>query len=53
MAKGEAIGIAKGELSVITRQILAKKKKGNTPGEIADMLELDLKVVEKILNEGK
>ncbi|MCQ2190646.1 MAG: Rpn family recombination-promoting nuclease/putative transposase [Paludibacteraceae bacterium] len=53
LAKGEAIGIAKGELSVITRQILAKKKKGNTPGEIADMLELDLKVVEKILNEGK
>jgi plasmid maintenance system antidote protein VapI len=30
--------------------VLAKKKKGNTVTEIADMLEIDIKVVEEILN---
>jgi flagellar biosynthesis/type III secretory pathway protein FliH len=48
-AEGEAIGMQKGELALLTRQILAKKEKGNTPSEIADMLEIDINVVEDVL----
>ena len=51
-AEGEAIGIAKGERALLTKLILAKKVKGYTPSEIADMLGIDVKIVEEILKES-
>ena len=51
-AEGEAIGIAKGERALLTKLILAKKVKGCTPSEIADMLGIDVKIVEEILKES-
>ncbi|MBO5863361.1 MAG: hypothetical protein J6Q59_03750, partial [Paludibacteraceae bacterium] len=52
--KGEAIGIekgrAEGELALLSKLVLSKKGKGNTASEIAEMLEIDIKIVEKILN---
>jgi predicted transposase YdaD len=58
LAEGREIGIeagriegrAEGELAMLSKLVLAKKKKGNTVTEIADMLEIDIKVVEEILN---
>jgi predicted transposase/invertase (TIGR01784 family) len=48
--EGRAEGRAEGELAMLSKLVLAKKKKGNTVTEIADMLEIDIKVVEEILN---
>ncbi|MEE1541255.1 MAG: hypothetical protein UF067_02200, partial [Paludibacteraceae bacterium] len=54
LAEGEAIGIekgrAEGELALLSKLVLSKKGKGNTASEIAEMLEIDIKIVEKILN---
>lgn len=50
-AEGRAEGIAEGERNLLTKQVLAKKEKGKTASEIAEMLEVDIKVVEEILNE--
>jgi predicted transposase/invertase (TIGR01784 family) len=48
-AEGEAIGVQKGEQALLVRLILAKKEKGKTSEEIAEMLEVDIKVVEDVL----
>ena len=48
--KGRAEGRAEGELALLTRQVLAKKEKGKSASEIAEMLEIDRKIVEDILN---
>lgn len=50
-AKNE--GRSEGERRLLTRQVLAKKKKGMSPAEIADTLETDIKLVEEILNDHK
>ncbi len=47
-AKNE--GRAEGELALLTKQVLAKKEKGKTASEIAEMLEVDIEVVDEILN---
>lgn len=47
-AKNE--GRAEGELALLTKQVLAKKEKGKTASEIAEMLEVDIEVVDDILN---
>lgn len=51
-AKNEerAEGRAEGELALLTKQVLAKKEKGKTASEIAEMLEVDIEVVDEILN---
>lgn len=49
-AEGRAEGRVEGEISLLTRQVLAKKAKGMTPDEIAKMLEVDINVVNDILN---
>lgn len=41
---------AEGELALLKRLVLAKKEKGKTSSEIADMLEIDKKLVEQIMN---
>ena len=51
--KGRAEGRAEGELALLTRQVLAKKGKGKSASEIADILEIDIKLVEQILNGKK
>lgn len=43
-------GRAEGELALLTKQVLAKKEKGKTASEIAEMLEVDIEVVDEILN---
>ena len=43
-------GRAEGELTLLTKQVLAKKEKGKTASEIAEMLEVDIEVVDEILN---
>lgn len=50
-AKNE--GRAEGELALLTKQVLAKKEKGKTASEIAEMLEVDIEVVDEILNGPK
>lgn len=50
-AKNE--GRSEGERRLLTRQVLAKKKKGMSLAEIADTLETDIKLVEEILNDHK
>jgi predicted transposase/invertase (TIGR01784 family) len=60
-AEGEAIGVqkgrAEGEHALLTKLVLSKQEKGKSPSEIAEMLEIDIKVVEDILgntsNKGK
>lgn len=52
-AEGRAEGRAEGEMNLLTRQVLAKKEKGMTNAEIADMLEIKTDVVEEILNGHK
>ncbi|MBP5458439.1 MAG: Rpn family recombination-promoting nuclease/putative transposase [Paludibacteraceae bacterium] len=42
-------GIADGEYSLLTKQVMAKKEKGMTTSEIAEMLEVERKVVDEIL----
>ena len=53
IAEGRAEGIvegqAKGERTLLTKLVLANKEKGKSPSEIADMLEIDIKMVEEIL----
>ena len=51
--KGRAEGRAEGELALLTRQVLAKKEKGKSASEIAEMLEIDRKIVEDILNSKR
>ncbi len=48
--EGRAEGRAEGELTLLTKQVLAKKEKGKTASEIAEMLEVDIEVVDEILN---
>lgn len=48
--EGRAEGRAEGELALLTKQVLAKKEKGKTASEIAEMLEVDIEVVDEILN---
>ena len=52
-AEGEAIGVqkgrAEGEHALLTKLVLSKQEKGKSPSEIAEMLEIDIKVVEDIL----
>lgn len=48
--EGRAEGRAEGELALLTKQVLAKKEKGKTASEIAEMLEVDIEVVDDILN---
>ena len=50
MQKGEAIGIQKGELAMLTKLVLAKKGKGINASKIAELLDVDIKLVEEILN---
>jgi predicted transposase YdaD len=60
-AEGEAIGVqkgrAEGEHALLTKLVLSKQEKGKSPSEIAEMLEIDIKVVEDVLgntsNKGK
>ena len=52
-AEGRAEGIAEGERKLLTKQVLAKKEKGHSPSKIAEMLEIDIKVVEEILKNQK
>ncbi len=40
-----------GEMNLLTRQVLAKKEKGMSNAEIADMLEIKINVVDAILKE--
>lgn len=47
--EGWAEGCAKGQRTALTKQVLAQKTKGKSPSEIADMLEIDIKMVEEIL----
>ena len=49
-AEGREEGRAEGELALLTKQVLAKKEKGKTASEIAEMLEVDIEVVDEILN---
>lgn len=49
-AEGREEGRAEGELTLLTKQVLAKKEKGKTASEIAEMLEVDIEVVDEILN---
>ena len=49
-AEGREEGRAEGELALLTKQVLAKKEKGKTASEIAEMLEVDIEVVDDILN---
>lgn len=49
-AEGRAEGREEGELALLTKQVLAKKEKGKTASEIAEMLEVDIEVVDEILN---
>lgn len=51
--EGLAEGRAEGERNLLTKQVLAKKEKGKTPSEIAELLEIDIKVVEEILKDQK
>ena len=48
--EGREEGRAEGELALLTKQVLAKKEKGKTASEIAEMLEVDIEVVDEILN---
>ena len=48
--EGRAEGREEGELALLTKQVLAKKEKGKTASEIAEMLEVDIEVVDEILN---
>lgn len=48
--EGREVGRAEGELTLLTKQVLAKKEKGKTASEIAEMLEVDIEVVDEILN---
>lgn len=47
--EGWAEGCAKGQRTALTKQVLAQKTKGKSPSEIADILEIDIKMVEEIL----
>ena len=49
-AEGREEGRAEGELTLLTKKVLAKKEKGKTASEIAEMLEVDIEVVDEILN---
>jgi len=49
--EGEEIGIKKGERNLLRRLALAKKAKGMTNAEIAEMLEVDIKVIDNILSD--
>ncbi len=51
--KGRAEGRAEGELALLTRLVFAQKEKGKNPSEIAELLDVDIKVVEGILNGDK
>ena len=48
-AEGWKEGYAKGQRTALTKQVLAQKTKGKSPSEIADILEIDIKMVEEIL----
>ena len=53
IAEGRAEGIvegqAKGERTLLTKLVLANKEKGKSLSEIADILEIDIQMVEEIL----
>jgi predicted transposase YdaD len=53
LEEGKAIGLkkgrAEGEHALLTKLVLSKQEKGKSPSEIAEMLEIDIKVVEDIL----
>lgn len=49
LSSAERKGRAEGERALLTKLVLAKKAKGKTASEIADMLEVDIKLVEEIL----
>ncbi|MBR2262613.1 MAG: PD-(D/E)XK nuclease family transposase [Paludibacteraceae bacterium] len=52
LSSAERKGRAEGERALLTKLVLAKKAKGKTASEIADMLEVDIKLVEEILKES-
>lgn len=49
LATAEREGFEKGLFMVLTKQVFAQKTKGKSPSEIADILEIDIKMVEEIL----
>ena len=51
-AEGIVEGQAKGERTLLTKLVLANKEKGKSLSEIADILEIDIKMVEEILKES-
>ncbi len=51
-AEGWKEGYAKGQRTALTKQVLVQKAKGKTPSEIADILEIDIKMVEEIQKES-
>ncbi|MBQ1969743.1 MAG: hypothetical protein II221_00925, partial [Paludibacteraceae bacterium] len=50
MEKGRAEGRMEGELAMLTKFVLANKEKGKTSSEIAEMLDVDINLVDDILN---
>ena len=50
MEKGRAEGRMEGELAMLTKLVLANKEKGKTSSEIAEMLDVDINLVDDILN---
>ena len=53
LERGQLIGEARGEARVLTELIVKKIKKGQTPEQIAEILEMDLSVVRKIYSLAK
>lgn len=47
---GRAEGRAEGEFAMLSKMVVSMSHKGKTPSEIADILEVELAVVEEILN---
>lgn len=53
LERGQAIGKAQGEASILTDLIIKKIEQGIMPKQISEILEIDLATVEKIYNIAK
>ena len=51
LSEGKAIGIAEGEKTKLASLVKKKLEKGNTPEEIADILEEDVNIIKEIVAE--